>query len=66
MNSREDWKLEQERRKILQDKIVTDYKKNKFIKKMKSGFGESILCEPNKIQKRITLLDKVKKMLGWN
>jgi len=66
MGSREDWALEKERRKLLQDQIVTEHKKNKFIKEMKSGLGEKILKEPNKIQRKITLIQKIKKLIGWN
>ena len=32
MGTREDWVLEQERRKLLQDQIVSERKKEKFIK----------------------------------
>lgn len=66
MSSREEWELEQERRKMLQDEIVTEYKKNKFIKEIKSGLGQSIMEQPNTIQKKPTVFDKIKKLLGWN
>jgi hypothetical protein len=66
MSNREEWELEQERRKMLQDEIVTEYKKNKFIKEIKNGLGKSIMEQPNNIQKKPTTLDKIKKLLGWN
>mgnify|MGYP001050237549 CR=1 FL=1 len=66
MGTREDWVLEQERRKLLQDQIVSERKKEKFIKDIKSGLGEKILKEPNKKQKKITILQKLKKAIGWN
>jgi len=41
-------------------------KKNKFIDEIKNGLGECILKEPNKVQKKPSLLSKFKKLLGWN
>jgi hypothetical protein len=66
MGTREDWVLEQERRKLLQDQMVSERKKDKFIEEIKSGLGEKILKEPNKKQKKITILQKLKKAIGWN
>lgn len=66
MSNREEWELEQERRKMLQDEIVTEYRKNKFIKEIKNGLGELIMEQPNTVQKKPTFLDKIKKLLGWN
>jgi hypothetical protein len=66
MGTREEWMLEQERRKLLQDQIITENRKNKFIQEINSGLGEKILKEPNKKQKKVTLLQKIKKSLGWN
>ncbi len=66
MTSREDWVLEQEKRKILQDQMVTEYKKNKFIEEIKSGLGKRILEEPNKIQRKKSFWFKIKKILGWS
>jgi hypothetical protein len=64
--NREEWELEQERRKILQDSMVTEMKKDKFIEEIKNGLGQAILEEPNKIQKKPTLLTKIKRLFGWN
>lgn len=66
MGIREEWMLEQERRKLLQDQIITENRKNKFIQEINSGLGKKILKEPNKKQKKVTLLQKIKKSLGWN
>lgn len=52
INAREEWELEQEKRKMLQDHMTTEYKKNKFIEEIKSGLGEQILKEPNKLQEK--------------
>jgi hypothetical protein len=60
------WEVEQERRKILQDTLTTEYKKENFISEIKNGLGELILKEPNKIQKKRTILFKIKKILGWS
>jgi hypothetical protein len=64
--NREEWELEQEKRKILQDSLVTEMKKNKFIEEIKSGLGNEIKKEPNKVQKKRSLLFKIKKLFGWN
>lgn len=66
MNHREEWELEQERRKMLQDQMVTEYKKNKFIEEIKGGLGQLIVEEPNKKQKKPSIISKIKKLLGWN
>ena len=65
-NAREEWELEQEKRKMLQDHMTTEYKKNKFIEEIKSGLGEQILKEPNKLQEKRGFCFKFKKLLGWN
>jgi hypothetical protein len=64
--NREEWEVEQEKRKILQDALITEIKKNKFIEEIQNGLGESILKEPNKVQKKPSLFSKFKKLLGWN
>ncbi len=66
MNNREDWEIEQEKRKILQDSFVTEIKKKKFIDKIKNEWSDSIMEEPNKIKKRKTLWCKFKKLIKWN
>jgi len=64
--NREDWEIEQERRKMLQDSLVTEMKKNKFIDEIKSGLGEQIKKEPNKVHKKPSLFSRFKKLIGWN
>jgi len=66
MNTRDELELEQEKRKLIQDELVTEVKKNKFITEIKSGLGEKIKKEPNTIQKKNSLFFKIKKLIGWN
>ena len=42
MDTRGEWGLEQEKRKLLQDNMVTELKKDKFISEIKNGLGEKI------------------------
>ena len=65
-NAREEWELEQEKRKMLQDHMTTEYKKNKFIEEIKSGLGEQRRKEPKKGQEKRGFWFKFKKLLGWN
>lgn len=62
MKNNDKWLYEIEKRKILQETIITDHKKNKFIREIKNGLGEEILKEPNKVQKKLTLFEKLKKL----
>jgi len=66
MSKREEVEIEQERRKILQDVFVTEIKKKKFIDKIKNEWSNSMMEEPNKVQKKPTVWSKFKKLLGWN
>jgi hypothetical protein len=66
MKSRKDWEIEQERRKILQDQMITDFKKDKFIDEIKNGLGKCILEEPNKKQKKLGFFSKIKNIFRWN
>lgn len=66
MNNRSDWEIELEKRKILQDQMVTEYQKSKFINEIKNGLGEEIMKEPNKKVKKHGFFFKLKKILGWN
>ncbi len=59
---REDWEVELERRKILQDSYITEMRKNKFIEEIKNGLGEEILKTPNSIHKKPNFFDKLKKL----
>lgn len=59
---REEWEIELEKRKILQDTYITEMKKNKFIEEIKNGLGEDILKNPNTVHKKPGLFDKLKKL----
>lgn len=63
---RQDWEIEQEKRKMLQDQLVTEQKKSKFIKEIMSGLGDEIKKQPNTIHKKKGIWTKIKKVLGWN
>ena len=63
--NREEWEIEQEQRKFLQDSLVTEMKKNNFIDDIKGGLGKEIVKEPNRIQKKPSFWNKIKKLLGW-
>lgn len=56
--------IKDEERKMLQDIVTTEIKKENFILEITEGLGQEILNEPNKIQvpKKITLWDKIKKL----
>jgi hypothetical protein len=60
---REDWEIELEKRKILQDSFVTEMKKNKFIEEIKGGLGEDIVKNPNTVHKKPNFFNKLKKFL---
>jgi hypothetical protein len=61
-DERVEWEIELEKRKILQESMITDIQKNRFIKEISSGLGDEIIKEPNRIQKKPGLLSKLKKM----
>ena len=45
--NREEWEVELEKRKILQDINITELRKDKFIEEIKNGLGDKILKTPN-------------------
>jgi hypothetical protein len=53
-----------EERKMLQDMVATEIKKENFIREITNGLGEEILIEPNKIHigKKLTFWGKIKKL----
>ena len=59
---REEWEIELEKRKMLQDSYVTEMKKNKFIEEIKNGLGKDILKNPNTVHKKPGFIDKLKKL----
>lgn len=56
--------IKDEERKMLQDMVATEIKKENFIRDITSGMGIEILKEPNKIhvRKKLTFWDKIKKL----
>jgi len=58
----DDLQIKNEERKLQQDLFVTQIKKESFIKEIKDGLGNKIINEPNKIQKKLSFWDKIKKM----
>ena len=56
--------VKDEERKMRQDMVATEIKKENFIREITNGLGEEILVEPNKIhiKKKLTFWDKLKKM----
>jgi hypothetical protein len=58
----DDLQIKNEERKLQQDFFVTQIKKESFIKEIKDGLGNKIINEPNKIQKKLSFWDKIKKM----
>ena len=61
-NPQDEWLINHEKRKMEQDTLATQFKKDKFIREMKSGLGDLIKEEPNKEQKKLTWFQKLKKM----
>ena len=54
--------LRDEERKMKQDALATEIKKENFIREVVDGLGEEILKEPNKVQKKLTLFQKLKRI----
>ena len=56
--------IKDEARKMRQDMVTTEIKKENFIRNITNGLGDEILKEPNKVQviKKITFWDKLKKL----
>jgi hypothetical protein len=57
-----DFEIENEKRIMKQEILSTELKKEKFIKEIKTGLGDMIKQEPNKIQKKPSFWDKIKKL----
>jgi hypothetical protein len=57
--------INDESRKMRQDMVTTEIKKENFINNIINGLGDEILKEPNKIQvvKKVTFWDKLKKIV---
>lgn len=56
--------VKDEERKMRQDMVATEIKKENFIREITNGLGEEILIEPNKIhiEKKLTFWGKIKKL----
>ena len=54
--------LRDEERKMKQDLFATEIKKENFIREITEGLGEEILKQPNKIQKKLTFFQKLKRI----
>jgi len=55
--------IKDEERKMKQDMVATEIKKENFIREMiEGGLGQEILKEPNKEQKKISFIDKIRRL----
>ena len=56
--------IKDEERKMRQDMVATEIKKENFIRNITNGLGQEILEEPNKIhvQKKLTVWEKIKRL----
>lgn len=66
MNSRERWEIELEQRKMLQEQLITEKKKERFIHEIKNGLGEEIISNKPKTKQNTTIWERLKMILGWN
>ena len=55
--------LNDEQRKMKQDIVATQIKKENYIREIVNGLGDEIIAEPSKPQKKLTFWDKIKKLL---
>ncbi len=55
--------IENEKRKIKQQELVTQVKKEKFIKEVKNGLGEVIKNELNTVHKKPNFFQRLKGVL---
>jgi hypothetical protein len=61
---RVEWTINHEKRKMEQSVLSTEAKKRKYIHDVKSGLGDLIKEEPNKLQKKVKWYHKLFKMLS--
>lgn len=59
-----DWEIENEIRKMRQQDLVTEVKKDKYISEIKKGLGDIILKEPNTVHKKPGFLAKLKRIFS--
>jgi low affinity Fe/Cu permease len=53
-----------EERKMRQDMVATEMKKEFFIREIVEGLGEEIMKEPNKVVPKLSFFGKVKKLFS--
>ena len=63
MKNKEEIEIELEYRRIKQQELSTEVKKDGFINEIKNGLGQLIKEEPNKIQKKVGFWGKLMKIL---
>lgn len=54
--------LRDEERKMRQDIVATEIKKENYIREIVGGLGDEIMAEPSRPQKKLTFWDKIKKI----
>lgn len=54
--------LKEEERKMLQDAVTTQIKKENFIREIQNGLGEEIITQPHIIPKKLSFIEKLKKL----
>lgn len=54
--------IKNEERKMLQDIVATQIKKENFIREIVGGLGDEIIAEPSKPQKKLSFWGKIKRM----
>ena len=55
--------LNDEQRKMKQDIVATQIKKENYIREIVNGLGDEIIAEPSKPKKKLSFWDKIKKLL---
>ena len=56
--------IKDEERKMLQETVATEIKKENFIREIIDGLGEEILKEPNKVQKKLGFFGKLQRLFS--
>lgn len=54
--------LKEEERKMLQDAVTTQIKKENFIREIQNGLGEEIIAQPYIVKKKLTFIEKLIKL----
>lgn len=56
--------IKDEERKMLQDMVATEIKKENFIREIVGGLGEEIKKEPTKLTPKLSFFGKIKKLFS--